>query len=68
MSKKDMKKAVVMWAEQVGKPEARRHLVVAGISPHTADKLVGNRYPSELGILMCAAVERAMRASKQQAS
>lgn len=63
-----LKAQVKAWATQIGKSEARRLLVVAGVSPHTADKLIGGRYPSEVGLLMGAAIERAIEASKQAAS
>lgn len=68
MANKNLKKDIADLAKRVGKPEARRLLVVAGISPHTADKLIGERYPSEVGILVGAAIQRAIEASKQEAS
>lgn len=68
MSSNELKRKTIEFAKRVGKPEARRLLVVAGISPHTADKIIGGRYPSEIGILLGAAIQRVIEASKQAAS
>lgn len=51
-------------AARIGKSEARRRLVVEGVSPHTADKIIGSRYPSEIGVLLGAAIQRAIEVSK----
>lgn len=68
MSRKDPKEEALELANQVGKPEARRLLVVAGISPHTADKLISGRYTSEVGLLVGAAIQRAIEAAKSGAA
>lgn len=65
---KDWKKNVKDMAKRVGKSEAKRQLVVAGVSTSTADKLIRDVYPSEVGPLLGAAIQRAIEASKQQAS
>ena len=68
MKAQGAKQAAMDLAKRVGKPEARRLLVVAGISPHTADKLISGRYTSEVGLLVGAAINRAVEAAKQLAS
>lgn len=55
-------------ARLLGKGEARRLLVVEGVSPHTADKVINGRYASEIGTLVGAAIKRALEAAKKQAS
>jgi hypothetical protein len=68
MAKTDYKKAVQDLASRIGKSEARRELVVAGASPHTADKLLRGVYPSEVGHLLGGAIERAIEATKKRSA
>lgn len=68
MVTKDLKQAVSELAKRVGKPEARKQLVSAGISLSTAEKLIRETYPSEIGSLLANAISRAIEASKQRAS
>ncbi len=68
MSSNDLKKTAIEIAKRLGKGEARRLLVVEGVSPHTADKIIGGRYQSEIGALVGAAIKRAFEASKVKAS
>lgn len=65
---RDPKEIVRQLALQVGKHEARRRLVDEGISTSTADKLVGERYPSEIGQLLLQAILKARMAIKRPAS
>ncbi len=64
---KDPKKTVRDIADQVGKQEARRLLVVEGISTSMADKLVADRYGSEVRQLVRQAIGRALEAAKKMA-
>jgi hypothetical protein len=64
MSSNDPKKLVLELAKQIGKGEARRLLVEEGVSTSTAEKLVGERYESEVRGLVRAAILRAMQAAK----
>lgn len=69
MDDKALKKTLKTLVKKVGIVEARRLLVIAGVSPSTADKLVGNRYPSEVGRLLGATITRvATEAGAQAAS
>lgn len=63
MSDKDLKRMAEEFANKVGKPEARKLLVLEGISPHTADKIISGRYPSEIGDLLGAAIKRVLKVS-----
>jgi hypothetical protein len=63
MSSEDLKKKAEEFAAKVGKPKARKALVLEGVSPHTADKIISGRYPSEIGELLGAAIERAIKAA-----
>jgi hypothetical protein len=65
---KDPKKVVMEIAQQVGKHGARKLLVDEGVSTSTADKLVTNRYPNEVGQLVKQAILRAYEVAKRQAS
>lgn len=65
---KDPKKLIKQLTSQVGKPEAKRLLISEGISISTADKLVREVYKNEVGLLIRAAVLRAVKASEQEAS
>lgn len=64
----DYKAAVKELVNQVGKLEAQKLLIAAGVSPSAAYKLTNNNYPSEIGGLLGAAIMRAIAASKQKAS
>lgn len=68
MNDKDLKQAVLELAQKIGKSEARRLLVLEGISPHTADKVLRGCYESEIGALVEGAIQRAIAASKEKAS
>lgn len=63
MLSKDLKKMAEEFAKRVGKPRARKLLVLEGVSPHTADKIISGRYPSEIGELLGAAIERVLKVS-----
>jgi len=65
---KDPKILVKEIANHVGKHGARKLLVDEGISTSTADKLVAERYASEVGQLVLAAILRASARAKRQAS
>jgi hypothetical protein len=65
---KDPKVLVKEIASRVGKHGARKLLVDAGISTSTADKLVGDRYASEVKELTRQAILRAHEACKKAAS
>lgn len=65
---KNPKKLVKELSAQVGRPEAKRLLVVEGVSISTADKLVRDVYKNEVGLLIQAAILKAVEASKKQAS
>lgn len=65
---KDPKKIVQEIANQVGKHEARKRLVDEGVSTSTADKLVRDRYPSEIGQLLLQAILKARAALGRSAS
>jgi hypothetical protein len=67
-TKKDWSQALDELTDLVGKPEAKRLLVLEGISVGTADKLVGRRYPSQPRHLVAAAIHRALEATKPKAS
>ena len=64
MKKTDLKKAVLDLSKRIGKSEALRLLVVAGASPHTAEKLLRGVYPSQIGHLLGDAIGRALEAEK----
>lgn len=51
---------------QVGKSEARRMLVIEGLSPVTAERVVGGRYP-KIGVLVAAAIKSACASLKKAA-
>lgn len=68
MSNSDLLKAVADMVERVGKSEARRLLVVAGISPHTANTMTRGKYTAEIKLLVRRAILEAVEASKQEAS
>lgn len=68
MKNTNLKRAVLDLGQRIGKSEARRLLVVAGASPHTADKLLRGVYPSEIGHLLGDAIGRAIEAAKVKAS
>ena len=68
MSNMELKAAVEDLAKKLGKPEARRLLVIEGLSPHTADKIMGGRYQSEMGPLVRDAIRRAIVAADKAAS
>lgn len=61
---KDPKKLVTEIANRVGKHGARRLLVDEGVSTSTADKLVGNRYVSEVKELVRNAILKAYEKAK----
>ncbi len=63
MADKDLKKMAEQFALKVGKPMARKLLVLEGVSPHTADKIISGRYPSEIGELLGNAIKRVVKAS-----
>lgn len=65
MSDKDLKEEVQALARLLGKSEARRRLVVEGVSPHTADKLMRGVYPSEIGVLLGSAIRKVLEAAKK---
>lgn len=65
---KDPKKLVMEIANRVGKHGARKLLVDEGVSTSTADKLVCNRYDSEVKELVRQAILRAYEAHKLVAS
>jgi hypothetical protein len=67
-AKNDIKNLVREIAKLVGTPEAKRLLVTEGISISVADKLVGNRYDSEVGLLIGQAVGRALAVAKQKSA
>lgn len=56
---KDPKKIVEEIVKQVGKRQAQKLLVEADISNSVASKLVHGLYPSRVGVLVGAAIERA---------
>lgn len=62
---KDPKKLVMEIADRVGKHGARKLLVDEGVSTSTADKLVGDRYESEVKELVRNAILRAYEAHKK---
>lgn len=62
---KEMVRGLVILA---GKSEARRLLVVAGISPYTANSLTRGVYASGIGPLVGRAIREAVEAFKAQAS
>lgn len=64
----DLLKVVKSMQTRVGRGEALRLLVVAGISPHTALRLCSGRYLSKIGVLVARAIREADEASKSQAS
>ncbi len=68
MSIKDPKESVKQIEGLVGRPETRRLLCVEGVSPHTANKLVRNKYAPEIQSLLAGAIERALEAAKRKAS
>lgn len=59
MSSDSLKKQIIDKVSVMGRKAVARALVDEGLSLHTADKLCGDRYPSEIGSLMAAAIERA---------
>lgn len=65
---KDVKKLALEIADRVGKHEARKLLVEAGISTSTAEKLVRNVYASEIKELTRQAILKAYEAHKKIAS
>lgn len=64
----DPKKIVKELVARVGKPEARRLMIAAGVGIDTAIRLSNEKYQSEVGALVGAAIVRANEASKQKAS
>lgn len=64
----EWKEDVEKLASRVGKPEAKRLLVIEGIAPGTAEKIVGDRYYSKPGHLVMAAIKRAIMATEDRAS
>lgn len=65
MAKRDPKESVQQLAAQVGKPKARQFLVAAGVSTSAADKLLRDKYPWEIGLLLGAAIERACESARE---
>lgn len=65
MRNQDPKDIVRQLEALVGKRAARRLMVVEGLSPSTADKLLRECYPSEVGALLGDALERALNAAKK---
>jgi hypothetical protein len=68
MTSNDLKKLIRDMAIRVGRTEALRLLVVAGVSPHTADRLSRDAYQSQIGNLLGKAIKEAVKASKREAS
>ena len=66
MAKKDHKKLVDQLGAQVGKRKARQLLVAAGISTSAAEKLLRGKYLHEVGLLMGAAIERALASAQDE--
>lgn len=62
---KDLVKEIIA---RVGKHGALRLLINQGVGTSTAEKLVRNRYSSEMGQLLRQAVEQAYRESMRQVS
>ncbi len=60
---KDPKKIVEELVEMLGKPRAERLLIEADVSPSLAGKLVRGTYPSQIGILVGAAIAKAREAA-----
>jgi len=56
---KDPKAVVREIIQLVGKPEAERLLIDAGVSPSLAAKLKRGKYRSEIGRLVAEAIARA---------
>jgi hypothetical protein len=65
---KDPKELVRKLTQQVGKHEAKRLLVDEGVSTSTADKLVADRYKSEVKELIRKAIVGAVGKAKAKAS
>lgn len=65
---KDPKTLVAELRSLVGKRESRRLLENEGVNPSTSEKLVGDRYPSEVGFKVYRAIERAHSKAKRIAS
>ena len=66
MRNKDPKNTVRQIETLVGRKEALRLMVIEGVSPSTADKLLAERYDSEVGALLSLAIARAMDAAKNR--
>lgn len=66
MTNRDPKELVQELAESLGKNEAKKFLVAEGISTSTADKLVGNRYASEVRGLVQQAIIRACESARKR--
>jgi hypothetical protein len=65
---KDPKDLVRQIVSQVGKQEARRLLVATGISISASDKLVGQRYANEVGLLVKKAIMEAYEMCKKRSA
>lgn len=65
MEPKDFKRVVLELVDKVGKKEAIRQLVMAGVAPSTADKLARDDYPSEIGDLLGRAIQDAVNLPKK---
>lgn len=61
---KDPKQLVQEMVRRLGKREAERLLINARVSSSVAGKLIRGTYPSEVGELVAAAIEKAHAAAQ----
>lgn len=65
---KDWKKTIKDLIREVGPSEARRLLVIAKVSPHTADKMIADTYPSEVRASTWLKIREALESARRQSA
>lgn len=65
MAKNDWKKQIAELIALVGEEQAVALLISAEASPSIAEKMVGNRYHSKPGRLVCSAIRKALETAAQ---
>ncbi len=58
---KELEKRLSWWIAKIGKSEAERQLILAGMSGSTAQKLIAGSYASQPKRLLLKAIEEALK-------